>query len=229
MLAFGLGTMPVMLGVGMSASRLSANQHSQLFRMGGWITLIIGILTLLRTGDMVDFTGYAALLCLMLALLARPLSHFWSQPLRYRRGIGVGAFLLSLAHTGYMLDHSLNWDLNALSFMMPIYQVGMWAGIVAVLLMAPCALTSFDWMMNYLGKYWRMIHLLAVPALVLCCIHITLTGDRFLGTLKWTGTNKLCVILLVGSTLAVLLVRSRLFWSLLSLGKFYAPPLKYKK
>jgi sulfite exporter TauE/SafE len=43
MLAFGLGTMPMMLGVGVSASKLSADKRSQLFRLGGWVTLTIGI------------------------------------------------------------------------------------------------------------------------------------------------------------------------------------------
>lgn len=229
MLAFGLGTMPVMLGVGVSASLVSADRRSQLFRMGGWVTLTIGVLTLLRTGDMVDYTGHAALLCLMLTLLARPLSRFWSQPLRYRRGLGVGAFVLSLAHTGYMLDHTLDWNLNALSFMLPVYQVGMWAGILAVALMTPVALTSFDRMVKLLGEHWRSLHLLGIPALVLCAVHVVLTGSHYLGDLEWTGVNKLRVILLVASTIGVLLVRSRFVWSLLSLGRFYAPPLNYKK
>lgn len=229
MLAFGLGTMPVMLGVGVSASLVSANRRSQLFRMGGWVTLIIGVLTLLRTGDMVDYTGHAALFCLMLALLARPLSHFWSQPLRYRRGLGVGAFVLSLAHTGHMLDHTLDWNLNALSFMLPVYQAGMWAGILAVALMTPAALTSFDLMVKILGKHWRHIHLLSVPALVLCTIHIVLTGSHYLGDLEWNWANKLRVILLVVSTLGVLLVRWRFVWSLLSLERFYASSLNDKR
>ena len=63
MLAFGLGTLPMMLGVGISTSFLSKDRRSQLFRMGGWVTLTIGIITLLRTGDtMVDYTGHAALI-----------------------------------------------------------------------------------------------------------------------------------------------------------------------
>ena len=229
MLAFGLGTMPVMLGVGMSASLVSADRRSQLFRMGGWVTLIIGVLTLLRTGDMVDYTGHAALFCLMLALLARPISSLWPPMLRYRRGLGVGAFVLSLAHTGYMLDHALNWDLDALSFMLPQYQLGMWAGILAVALMTPAAFTSFDRMVKSLGQRWRTIHLLAVPALVLACLHITLTGSHYLGNMELTAGNKLRVVLLAVSTLGILLVRSRLTWSLLSLGRFYVPPLKHNK
>ena len=51
MLAFGLGTVPSMLGIGLSTSRMSRDRRGQLFRMGGWVMLTIGILTLLRTSD----------------------------------------------------------------------------------------------------------------------------------------------------------------------------------
>lgn len=79
MLAFGLGTLPTMLGVGLLTSKFSSDRRSQLFRLGGWITLTIGILTLLRTGNHVDYTGHGALIFLMLALIARPMSRFFPQ------------------------------------------------------------------------------------------------------------------------------------------------------
>ncbi|WP_239651593.1 sulfite exporter TauE/SafE family protein [Neosynechococcus sphagnicola] len=89
MLAFGLGTLPAMVGVGLSASVISADRRSQLFRIGGWVMLLIGGLTLLRTGNtMTDFTGHASLFCLMLTLAARPISRLWAAPLRYRRVFG---------------------------------------------------------------------------------------------------------------------------------------------
>jgi hypothetical protein len=227
MLAFGLGTLPTMLGVGVSTSLLSADRRSQLFRLGGWITLTIGVLTLLRTGDMVDYTDHAALICLMLALIARPISHFWSQPLRYRRALGVGAFVLAVAHTSHMIVHTLNWNFNALSFMLPMHQLGIAAGAVALVLITPAALTSFDRMQQLLGKRWRQIHLLGVPAVLLSAIHAVLIGSHYLGGLESTWGNKLQVVLLGVVTLCVLLVRSRWIWSILSLEKFYVPPSKH--
>lgn len=224
MLAFGVGTFPTMLGVGISTALVSANRRSQLFRMGGWVTLIIGIVTLLRNGDMVDYTGHAALLCLMLALIARPISRFWPNPLRYRRLLGVGAFVLSLAHVSYMFDHTFSWNLSALSFMLPIHQVGMWAGIIALALITPAALTSFDSLINALGKRWRQIHLLSVPALILCAIHTGLVGSHYLGELTSTMGQQLRTLFLGILTLSVLLARSPVIWSILSLAKFYAPP-----
>lgn len=224
MLAFGLGTMPSMVSVGILTSRVSADRRSQLYRMASWVAISIGILMLLRTGDMVDYTGHAALLCLILALIARPLSHFWSSPLRYRRVLGVAAFAIGLAHTFHTMEHSLRWNFDAISFMLPLHQLGLWTGISALTLMTPLALTSFDRVQNYLGKYWRSLHLLSVPALVLCAVHVVSIGSHYLGAFDWTWHNKLRALILAMITLAVLLVRSRLFWSLFSLERFYAPP-----
>jgi uncharacterized protein len=228
MFAFGLGTLPTMLGVGFFAGRLSADKRSQLFRAGGWVTIAIGMITLLRTDEMVDITGHAALLCLMLALIARPVSKFWPQLLRYRRALGVGGFAIALAHTFHMLDHTLQWNFDALSFMLPQHQLGMIAGMVALLLMLPVAITSCDRIQNYLGKRWRQIHLLSVPAFLLCAIHTVLIGSHYLGGFEWKLHNQLLTAVLAVVVVLVLLVRSRLFWSLLSLEDFYVSPVKQK-
>jgi hypothetical protein len=224
MLAFGLGTMPTMVGVGVSASKLSGDKRSQLFRLGGWVTITIGVLTLLRTDAMVDYTGHAALILLMLALIARPISHFWAQPLRYRRAIGVGAYVLALAHTGHMLDHTLQWNFEALSFMLPLHQIGIWTGIVALVLMTPAALTSFNRIQTSLGEHWRHIHLLAIPALLLAAVHTVLIGSHYLGQLEGTWPNQLRSAIAGIIVIGVLLIRWRWLWSLFSLEKFYAPP-----
>ncbi|MBD1810693.1 sulfite exporter TauE/SafE family protein [Microcoleus vaginatus DQ-U2] len=228
MLAFGLGTLPTMLGVSFFAGRLSADKRSQLFRAGGWVTVAIGILTLLRTDEMVDFTGHAALLCLMLALLARPVSKFLPQLLRYRRALGVGAFVLALAHTFHMLDHTLKWNFDALSFMLPQHQLGMAAGMLSLLLMLPAAVTSCDRIQNYLGQLWRMLHLLSVPAFLLCAVHAALIGSHYLGGFEWKLHNQLLTAVLGVVVVLVMFVRSRLFWSVLSLENFYVSPVKQK-
>lgn len=207
MLAFGVGTLPSMVAVGVSSSRLSRDRRSQLFRLGGWITLTIGILTLVRSGQMVDYTGHAALICLILALSARPISHLWSLPLKYRRVLGVGAFILAVAHMLHMLTHTLDWNINAVWFMLPTHQVAIWLGTASLALMTPAALTSTDAMMQRLGHRWRQLHLLAVPALVLATSHTILIGSHYLGGLGWTLTQKLASILLGLLVFGVLLLR----------------------
>jgi uncharacterized protein len=228
MFAFGIGTLPTMLGVGFFAGRFSADKRSQLFRAGGWVTVAIGIITLLRTDAMVDITGHASLLCLMLALIARPVSKFWPQLLHYRRALGVGGFAIALAHTFHMLDHTLQWNFDALSFMLPQHQLGMLAGMLALLLMLPVVVTSCDRLQNYLGKQWRRIHLLTVPAFLLCAIHAVLIGSHYLGGFEWKLHNQLLTAILAVLAVLVMLVRSRLFWSILSLENFYVSPVKQK-
>ncbi|MCC3407460.1 MAG: sulfite exporter TauE/SafE family protein [Microcoleus sp. PH2017_10_PVI_O_A] len=228
MFAFGMGTLPTMLGVGFFAGRFSAHKRSQLFRAGGWVTVAIGIITLLRTDAMVDVTGHASLLCLILALIARPISQFFPQLLRYRRALGVGAFILAVAHTFHMLDHTLQWNFDAVSFMVPQHQLGMVAGMLSLLLMLPAAVTSCDRIQHHLGKLWRPIHLLSVPAFLLCALHAILIGSHYLGGFESTAVNQLRALLLGIIALSVLFVRSRLFWSILSLDNFYVSPVKQK-
>ena len=210
MLAFGLGTLPSMLGIGVFAGLLSRDRRSQLFRMGGWITLTIGILTLLRTSDMVDYTGHAGLILLILALAARPLSQIFkacSVLMTYRRAIGVGAFVLSLAHTFHKVEHTFQWNFDALSFMIPQHQISIWIGAIAIALMAPAALTSSDWMMTKLGKSWRYVHLLSVPALILASVHTIAIGSNYLGAVDWTPKNWILTILCGVITVGTLLIR----------------------
>jgi len=220
MLAFGLGTLPMMLGVGVSTSFLSADRRGQLFRLGGWITLFIGILILFRGSDMVDFTGHGALVCLLLALIARPISRLWSPFMQYRRALGVGAFVLSAAHVVHMV--TMGWDPAALPFLLPSLQVGGWSGIVAFTLMIPLALTSFDWAQKKMGPYWRRLHLLSLPICILAVTHTLLLGSSYLGDFEPSTQNWMAASMLGGVTLLTLLIRWRGFWALLSLEKFYA-------
>lgn len=224
LLAFGVGTLPMMLGVGIFASKLSRDRRSQLYRLGGWVTLTIGCLTLLRTDAMVDFTGYGALTLLILALIARPIHSVWQGLLRYRRALGVGSFILAAAHTGHQLDHTLQWNLGAIEFMMPQHQLGIFAGAIALALLTPATLTSFDRAQRALGKHWRHLHLFSIPALLLTVIHTILIGSQYLGNLNFTGENWGRVVILALITSLVLLVRSRWIWKSLGLHKFYTPP-----
>ncbi|MEO0969812.1 MAG: ferric reductase-like transmembrane domain-containing protein, partial [Cyanobacteria bacterium J06639_18] len=83
----------------------------------------------------------------------------------------MGAFVLSLAHTIHKVEHSFEWNLEAVSFFTIEYQWGILAGFIALLLMAPAAFTSFDSLQKYLGHWWRKIHLLSVPSAILSVFH----------------------------------------------------------
>lgn len=222
MMAFGLGTLPMMVGLGVSSAWLSRDRTSQLFQLGGWITLLIGILTLLRTGDlMVDYTGHFSILCLCLALIARPVSKLWPHPLKFRRLLGVGAFILAIAHTVHMLEHSWNWNFAAVRFMLPQHQGGVILGLASLFLMVPLTLTSTDQAQRSLGRHWRSLHLLSIPAMVLCGTHCILVGSTYLGSLQWHGRPLIHTVALSGCILLVLAIRSRIVWRFFGLEKHY--------
>ncbi len=203
LLSFGLGTLPVMIGVGTTVGQLGSDRRSQLFQLGGWISMVVGGLTLLRTGQMVDHTGHCALICLMLSLMARPIANLWSAPLKYRRGIGVAAYVLALAHCAHMFEHSFEWQWQAILFLPPSNQWGIWGGAIALILLTPAALTSFDWAQKNLGKAWRSLHLLSVPAFILAAGHTVFSGSSYLGQidlsrLNWARTGVVvCLVAIV--------------------------------
>ncbi|MGD1899570.1 MAG: sulfite exporter TauE/SafE family protein [Phormidesmis sp.] len=225
MMAFGAGTLPAMIGMGLATSALSQDRRSQLFRLGGWLTITIGVLLLLRTGDtMSDYSGHAALFCLMAALVARPISRLWPAPLRYRRVLGVGAFVLSGLHILHMFSHTWKWKWQAVQFMLPVHQVGVVLGAIAFFLMLPAALTSFDAAQKSLGARWRKLHLLSVPALALAAIHSILIGSHYWGALALSWQNQARVGGLGLATILLFGVRSPWLWALLSQKQNYALP-----
>jgi uncharacterized protein len=225
MLAFGLGTLPAMLAMGVTTSLLSRDRRSQLFRLGGWLTVVIGTLLLLRTGDtMRDYSGHGAFICLFWALIARPISRLWSAPLNYRRLLGVGAFVLSVMHVVHMASHAWNWQFQAVRFMLPSHQFAMLLGVIALLLMLPAALTSCNAAQKALGSRWRKLHLLGIPAFLLAAAHTLIVGSSYWGSLALTWQNQARAVGLLLSVAVVLAVRSPHLWTLLSLQKYYASP-----
>ena len=225
MLAFGSGTLPTMLGIGIATASLSRDRRSQLFRLGSWVTLAIGVLLLLRTGNTaVDFTGHGAIALMVLAFLARPLARCWSALLPYRRAFGVGAYILALAHTTHTSAHFFQWNPSSVAFLLPIHQVALTLGLAGLILLTPAALTSFDRAQKVLGSRWRPLHLLGIPALMLATIHTLLLGSHYFGSSEIDPGDWLRVIALVGLTVLTLLARWPRIWSLLKLEDRYVPP-----
>jgi len=221
MLAFGAGTMPAMIASGVWLSKLGSDRRSQLYRLGGWLTIAMGLLTLTRTDAMYDISGYGALLCLWLALTARPLSKLLPWLLVYRRALGVGALVLSIVHGLMMLDHALAWDIEAVWFLLPIHQWGICFGVMAVALMLPAGLTSFDWAQRFLGRWWHYLHLLAVPALGCSAMHIVLSGSNFWGGLSDQPVPTVLSVAVLLLCALGLLLRWRRVWLWFGLEKHY--------
>jgi len=211
MLAFGLGTMPMMLGVGTLALRWSQERRSQLFRLAGWVTITIGLLTVFRSSEMVDLTGHGAIILLMLALVARPMAvrfpAYCMGLLTYRRAIGVGSFVCAVAHTAHMLVHTYNWNIGAIAFLPVSQRWGLIAGLGALICLGFPAMTSFDAAVKWLGPHWRRLHLLSVPGLALAVGHTVIVGSHYLGNLELTAQHWTHTIGLISSVIFVMAVR----------------------
>jgi sulfoxide reductase heme-binding subunit YedZ len=122
---------------------------------------------------------------LIMALMLTPLSKLlpaqgWVQwLLRRRRAFGVAAFGYALLHLlFYVLEMQTLRDMLA-----EIGALGIWTGWVALLLMAPLALTSNDASMRALKAGWKRLQRLAYPAALLTLAHWIFVHDNIAAAL----------------------------------------------
>jgi sulfoxide reductase heme-binding subunit YedZ len=120
-----------------------------------------------------------------MALMLTPLSKLlpaqgWVQwLLRRRRAFGVAAFGYALLHLlFYVLEMQTLRDMLA-----EIGALGIWTGWVALLLMAPLALTSNDASMRALQAGWKRLQRLAYPAALLTLAHWIFVHDNIAAAL----------------------------------------------
>ena len=117
-------------------------------------------------------TGGAALLILVWSLAVTPIRKLsgWNDAIKFRRLLGLYAFFYALLHfaTYLALDKQFAWgeigrDLTKRRFII--------AGLTALLLMLPLALTSTRGWIRRLGRNWTRLHWLAYPALIAALVH----------------------------------------------------------
>ena len=215
MLVFGLGTVPVLLGLGLWLSRVDMARSQQLSQWAGRLTMVMGLVMLLRTDRMVDLTGYGSLLLLGLALLARPVQRLWGGLRSVRRELGVGAFVLAVIHTLHMADHSFEWDGLGIFFLPPVLFWGVMLGLGAVGLMLPLAATSTEGWVRRLGKGWHRLHRWAPLVWFLATGHVVLwMGER------WGGPRTILFGLVV---VLVWCVRQSWWWQWWQKEAWYEP------
>jgi methionine sulfoxide reductase heme-binding subunit len=97
-----------------------------------------------------------------------------------RRAVGLYAFLYTCLHLlvflglDYGFSLSLIWDLVT-------GKVYLLVGALALLLLLPLAITSFDYFLKRMGKYWKRMHWLVYPAVLIAILHYGLAqkGDLF--------------------------------------------------
>jgi len=122
--------------------------------------------------------GEFALKLLIVGLAVSPLLHFTRINLvRFRRAIGLMAF-------AYVLAHFLVWFLLDLQALNQIWteiakRPYVTAGFAGFIVMIPLALTSNDWSVRRLGRFWRFLHRLTYLAAILAGVHFIMLSKGF--------------------------------------------------
>ncbi|MCS7062233.1 MAG: protein-methionine-sulfoxide reductase heme-binding subunit MsrQ [Anaerolineae bacterium] len=141
-------------------------------------------------------TGKAALLMLMLSLACTPLHTVtgFKPALRMRNWFGLYAFLYAGLHflVFSALDFGLDWVLIGREIVEKRYIL---AGLAALVILVPLAVTSTQGWQRRLGKMWKRLHRLAYLAGVLAVLHYV-----------WLVKSDVREPLLWSTVLAVLLI-----------------------
>ncbi|MGA7952237.1 MAG: ferric reductase-like transmembrane domain-containing protein [Gloeobacterales cyanobacterium] len=153
-----------------------------------------------------EFQGHGALVCFGLLILSRPLESVLPGIMQDRRWLGLTTFAFALMHTLTSVEHILGGRWDGISFLLPIFQLGVWLGIIALGLMVPLVLTSNQFSIRKLGKYWKQLHLLVYPAAILSVIHGIWIGVHYLGV-DWNIFKFTNSLLLLTLTIFVLIAK----------------------
>lgn len=155
-----------------------------------------------------EIEGHLALLCLGLALVARPLDSRISGLLSQRRALGLLAFAFSIQHTWNTIVHVLGGTLDGMFFLPRDMQMGVTLGIFSLLIMVPLALTSNNLSVRLLKKIWKSLHLGIFYAAALAVLHTIGTGVHYL-VVAQAPLQIASTCLLVGGVLWVWNVREQ--------------------
>lgn len=142
----------------------------------GWQTLLTaqGQFTPISTDPgavLADKSGFWAITLLLVSLALTPLQRlFRLRWVKYRRAVGLWAFVYILAHILVFYTLILGRDL-AEFWHEVIERPYILVGALAALLLLPLVLTSTQAAMRLLKKRWQQLHYLVYPAAILAVIH----------------------------------------------------------
>lgn len=104
-------------------------------------------------------TGRHAITLLVLSIACTPLNTLfrWSELLKRRRALGLYAFMYATIHVIIFinLDYGFAWSLILQTIVEKPYIL---VGLLALLMLIPLAMTSFDVWKKRLGKNWKRLH-----------------------------------------------------------------------
>ncbi len=118
-------------------------------------------------------TGRAAVILLMASLACTPLNILfgWRQVLTLRKSLGLWAFAYALLHLLNFVGLDYAFNLGQIFQDAILSKPYILAGLAALLVLIPLAITSTRGWMRRLGRNWKKLHRLAYAAGVLAVLH----------------------------------------------------------
>ncbi len=169
-----------------------ANATPGLFLIFGWYQNRLGVdpeKTLIWESGIWAFN-------LLLVVVLMPVAAGWARwpaLYRYRRAIGLWAFVYATSHFLFFIIFLLGWDLKQLGEELR-ERPYILAGFGAWLILFIMALTSNRTAMVRFGRKWRTLHLWVYGAIGLAAVHYLLMIRSDYG---WPGVYALIVILVI--------------------------------
>lgn len=137
---------------------------------------------------LMNLSGIWASVFVIAVLLLTPIAKFTQFRMisRYRRFVGLGAFLYSILHLVVYLvlfaGLSVSWIISDLVEKPYIY-----AGVLAVIILSALAITSTKKMMRRMGKSWKVVHRLVYLAAVCIVLHLWLQVKSDITVAMWVS------------------------------------------
>lgn len=143
----------------------------------------MGNLSINPLDDLTDRTGVTSVNLLLLSLAVTPVQTItgWRSLAPLRKWLGLWAFAYAVIHLLIFvgLDYGFDWRLILLDGLpTKLYIV---AGLAALLILLPLAITSTRGWMRRLGKWWKRLHRLVYLAAILAVVHYIWVAKVFYG------------------------------------------------
>ncbi|OAT45552.1 membrane protein [Proteus hauseri ATCC 700826] len=145
--------------------------------------------------DIQHFTGITALrLLILLALIPMAADYLKLNALfQVRKLLGLWCFFWASLHLTSYLLLEIGWENMALFFNEVFSRTYLIIGTICWVILFLMAISSFKWLQIKFNKWWKKIHSLFYPLLLLVCIH-------YLLSLKTLTPEPIIYLLMIGIT-----------------------------
>jgi len=160
-----------------------------LVHLGAWYPLLrlafdyfTGRMSINPIQEIEQHTGLAAVFLLVLSLACTPLSTVlgWREATQRRKALGLYGFAYTVLHVAVYVGPDFGYLWGQIWFNI-INERYLLIGTLAVVLLIPLAVTSFQYFQKSMGKNWRRLHNLVYLIVPMAVLHYAWSkkGDLF--------------------------------------------------